>query len=131
MENHRLHFLRLCYHILVRQTQVLFESEGIEMSYTVHHAGHDVFVYCASDPETNYNMYYSDIEKKINDDGYVPETSIEHLIGMIVLAFDCDDNYGEYDESTGFGGYGDKFTLNECFRYIEDSGGYREFDYMA
>ena len=51
------------------------------------------------------------------------------LISMIILHFDCDDNYGEYDEETGMGGYGEEFTLEECFRYIEESGGYSEFDY--
>lgn len=100
------------------------------MSYMVNHAGHTVSVVCASDPATNYHTYYRDIEKQIIADGYTPETSMEHLITMIVLAFDCDDNYGEYDEETGFGGYGESFTLEECFRYIEESGGYTEFDYI-
>ena len=51
--------------------------------------------------------------------------------GNTSLSFDCDDNYGEYDEETGFGGYGTEFTLEECFRYIEESGGYKEFDYYC
>jgi hypothetical protein len=50
---------------------------------------------------------------------------------MIILSFDCDDNYGEYDEETGFGGYGKEFTLEECSRYVEESGGYEEFDYWC
>ena len=29
--------------------------------------------------------------------GYTPKTSIEHLVHMIILMFDCCDNYGEYD----------------------------------
>ena len=74
-------------------------------------------------------MDNKDIEQKILTDGYKPKTSMENLIKMIVLYFDCDDNYGEYNEETGFGGYGEGFTLEECFRYIEDSGGYAEFDY--
>lgn len=101
------------------------------MSYIREYAGHTVFVVCASNPEATYDAYYSDIEKQIVADGYVPETSMENLIKMIVLSFDCDDNYGEYDEETGFGGYGEAFTLEECFRYIEESGGYREFDWVA
>ena len=72
-----------------------------------------------------------DIEQKILNDGYTPKTSMENLITMIVLSFDCDDNYGEYDEETGCGGYGEEFTLEECFRYIEESGGYAEFDYYC
>ena len=50
---------------------------------------------------------------------------------MIILAFDCDDNYGEYDEESGCGGYGESFTLEKCFEYVENSGGYSEFDYYC
>lgn len=27
------------------------------------------------------------------------------------------------------GGYGENFTLEECFRYVSENGGYSEFDY--
>lgn len=101
------------------------------MSYTRKVGDMMVFVSCASNPEVNYETYYNDIENKILNDGYEPKTSMDNLISMIVLSFDCDDNYGEYDESTGSGGCGDEFTLEECFRYIEDSGGYYEFDYYC
>lgn len=101
------------------------------MSYTRKVGDVTVFVNCASDPETNYEKYYKDIEQKILDDGYKIETTMDNLITMIVLSFDCDDNYGEYDEETGFGGYGEEFTLEECFRYVEESGGYQEFDYYC
>lgn len=84
-----------------------------------------------SNPEVTYAMYYGDIERKIIKDGYNPRTSMENLISMIVLHFDCVDNYGEYDEETGCGGYGNEFTLEECFRYVEESGGYDMFDYIA
>ena len=90
-----------------------------------------ITVICASNPEETYNQYYSDIEKRITADGYIPKTSMENLIKMIVLYFDCDDNYGEFDAETGCGGYGNKFTLDECFRYIEESGGYEEFDFYS
>ena len=82
-------------------------------------------------PEATYEMYYKDIEKKIIADGYKVKTSLENLISMIILSFDCDDNYGEYNEESGMGGYGEEFTLKECFRYIEESGGYAEFDYYC
>lgn len=95
------------------------------MSYTRN----GITVVCAADPETNFAMYYGEIEKRIVADGYKPETSMEHLISMIVLSFDCDDNYGEFDEETGCGGYGDEFSLDECFRYVSESGGYEEFDW--
>lgn len=101
------------------------------MSYARRIGNIAVFVDCVSNPEAAYDKYYIDIEKKIVADGYKPETTMENLIKMIVLLFDCDDNYGEYDKETGCGGYGEEFTLEECFRYVEESGGYREFDYYC
>lgn len=101
------------------------------MSYTRKVGDMMVFIDCASNPEANYEKYYDDIERKIIEDGYNPETTMDNLISMIILSFDCDDNYGEYEEETGFGGYGNEFTLEECFRYVEDCGGYAEFDYYC
>lgn len=101
------------------------------MSYVRKVGDMTVFVGCVSDPEGTYDTYYKDIEQKILADGYKPKTTMDNLIVMIILSFDCDDNYGEYDEETGCGGYGDEFTLEECFRYIEESGGYAEFDYYC
>ena len=101
------------------------------MSYTRKVGDMTVFIGCASNPEETYATYYKDIENKIVEDGYEPETSMDNLITMIILSFDCDDNYGEYDEESGMGGYGEKFTLEECFRYVEESGGYAEFDYYC
>lgn len=101
------------------------------MSYVREVGDMVINVICASNPEAAYETYYKDIEKKIIADGYKPETTMDNLILMIILSFDCDDNYGEYDEKTGFGGYGEEFTLEECYRFIEDSGGYREFDWYC
>ena len=101
------------------------------MSYTHKVGDMMITVVCSSNPEGNYNMYYEDIEQKIMADGYEPKTTMDNLIAMIVLSFDCDDNYGEYDEESGMGGYGEEFTLEECFRYVEESGGYSEFDYYC
>lgn len=101
------------------------------MSYTRQVGDMTIFVNCISNPEATYAEYYSDIERKIIADGYKVETTMENLISIIILSFDCDDNYGEYDEETGFDGYGEEFTLEECFRYVEESGGYREFDYYC
>ena len=89
-----------------------------------------VTVISAADPETNFRTYRSEIEKHIREDGYVPETGFENLIVSAVLCFDCDDNYGEYDPETGCGGYGDSFSLPEFFRYVEENGGWKEFDYL-
>ena len=101
------------------------------MSYIRQIGDITVFVNCVSNPEANFEKYYKDIESKIIKDGYKPRTTMSNLISMIVLSFDCDDNYGEYDEETGFGGYGEEFTLEECLRYVEECGGYREFDYYC
>ena len=101
------------------------------MSYTRKVEDMVIHISCASNPEATYEMYYKDIENKIIADGYKVKTSLENLISMIILSFDCDDNYGEYDEESGMGGYGEEFTLKECFRYIEESGGYAEFDYYG
>ena len=101
------------------------------MSYVNHIGDMEVFVSCTSNPEGNFEKYYDDIKNKIVEDGYNPKTTMANLITMIVLYFDCDDNYGDYDEETGFGGYGEEFTLEECFRYVEECGGYREFDYYC
>lgn len=101
------------------------------MSYTRTIGDMTVFINCVSNPEHTYETYYKAIKERIVADGYMPETTIDNLITMIVLYFDCDDNYGVYDEGTGFGGYGEKFTLEECFRYVEENGGYKEFDYYA
>lgn len=101
------------------------------MSYIRQIEDTTVFVNCASNPEENLVKYYNDIQNKIVIDGYTPITTMNNLISMIILYFDCDDNYGEYDKETGLGGYGNEFTLEECFRYVEESGGYREFDYYC
>lgn len=101
------------------------------MSYMSKIGKVTVFVDCICNPEETYSMYYDDIKSKIIKDGYKPRTTMDNLISMIVLSFDCDDNYGEYDEKSGFGGYGEEFTLEECFRYVEEYGGYREFDYYC
>lgn len=101
------------------------------MSYTRNFGDMTVFVNCICNPEATYAENYNDIERKIIADNYNPVTTMDNLIEKIILSFDCDDNYGEYDEETGFGGYGNEFTLEECFRYVEECGGYREFDYYA
>lgn len=67
----------------------------------------------------------------IREKGYEPKTSMENLITMIFLRFDCPDNFGEYDEETGFGGFGEEFTIEGCKQYVEASGGLAEFDYEA
>lgn len=101
------------------------------MSYTRKVGDMTIHINCTSNPEGTYEMYYKDIEKRIIADSYKPKTSMDNLITMIILSFDCDDNYGEYDEESRMGGYGEEFTLEECFRYVEESGGYTEFDYYC
>ena len=101
------------------------------MSYSRKVGDLTVNVICASNPEANFAQSYSDIERWIVKENYEPKTTMENLVSMIVLSFDCDDNYGKYDKETVCGGYGEKFTLEECKRYVEESGGLREFDYYA
>ena len=67
----------------------------------------------------------------VREKGYVPKTNIENLVQMIIAHFDNPDHYGEYDAETGCGGYGDEFTIEECKRYVEESGGFKEFDYFC
>lgn len=67
----------------------------------------------------------------VREKGYKPETTIENLVQMIIAHFDSPDHYGEYDAETGRGGYGDEFTVEECKRYVEEFGGFREFDYFC
>ena len=66
----------------------------------------------------------------ISEKGYTPKTTIENLVEMIMLYFDYPDNFGEYDEEIGAGGYGKRFTIDSCKQYVEDSGGFQEFDYV-
>ena len=101
------------------------------MSYIREIGDTTVHVVCASDPETTHAKYCEDIKQRIIADGYEPKTSMDNLIGMVVLSFDCDDNYGEYEPDTGLGGYGDEFTLGECFAYVDDCNGWQEFDFWA
>lgn len=56
---------------------------------------------------------------------------MKNLVQMIIAHFDSPDHYGEYDIETGCGGYGDEFTIEECKRYVEESGGIKEFDYFC
>lgn len=67
----------------------------------------------------------------VREKGYEPKTNIENLVQMIIAHFDSPDHYGEYDAETGCGGYGDEFTIEECKRYVEESGGIKEFDYFC
>lgn len=58
----------------------------------------------------------------IYDKPYKIQTSLENLVYMILLHFDCSDNYD---------GYGNGFTIEGCKQYVEDSGGFAEFDYYC
>lgn len=74
---------------------------------------------------------YDWLAKWIVDSGYKTKTTIENLVHMIILHFDCCDNYGDFDANTGCGGYGEGFSINECKRYVAESGGFSEFDYYC
>ena len=54
--------------------------------------------------------------------GYVPDTDMENLCCMVYAHFECAIEDREY-------GYED--TFEDLQRYVEDSGGYSEFDYWC
>lgn len=71
-------------------------------------------------PEDDYTKYPAEkmcdcdrIAKRIMDDGYFPRTDIKNIVEMVLAYYDYDDD----------------FNLDECFEYVEDSGGWKEFDY--
>lgn len=72
-------------------------------------------------PEDDYTKYPAEkmcdcdrIAKRIMDDGYFPRTDIKNIVEMVLAYYDYDND----------------FNLDECFAYVEDSGGWTEFDYL-
>ena len=55
---------------------------------------------------------------------YKIQTNLENLVLMIISHFDCPERYGDC-------GSGDEFTIEGCKQYVEDSGGFAEFDYYC
>lgn len=92
------------------------------MSYTRRVGSNVVYVDCIADPEGNYYDHKDEILVAIKVDGYEPKTTYDNLICMVILSFDCDDNYPEW---------GDEFTTEMCLEYVKASGGWKEFDYYA
>lgn len=84
-----------------------------------------------SDTPEEKKCDYDRIADWIIQSGYKVKTTIEHLTTMIIGIFDCPDYYGEYNPETGGGGYGDGFTIDGCKQFVEDSGGFAEFDYYC
>ncbi len=72
---------------------------------------------------------YESVREWVVQSDYCPQTSVDNLALMIMLHFDCADNYGAFDAESGCGGYGECFSLSECKRFVSDSGGFAEFDY--
>lgn len=93
----------------------------------------DVYGRWTYEPDTPEEKKYDcdRIADWVREKGYEPKTNIENLVQMIIAHFDSPDHYGEYDAETGCGGYGDEFTVEECKRYVEESGGFKEFDYFC
>ena len=82
--------------------------------------------------EPNYSKYprekwcdYDHMAAWICELGYLPKTSMENLITMIFLHFDCPDNFGLDSE------YGGSFSIDGCKLFVEHSGGLQEFDYES
>ena len=79
----------------------------------------------------NKESDWAQIIQRIRDDGYHPKYGMNNLVTNVILHFDSPESFGEYDPETGYGGYGDGFTLDGLFQFVEDSGGWAEFDYLA
>ena len=62
------------------------------MSYTRKVGDMVIFIDCISNPEATYDEYYKEIEAKIIADGYNPKTTMDNLISMIILSFDCESS---------------------------------------
>lgn len=83
--------------------------------------------------EWEFEEIRGEIQREILRLGYTIDDfkyGIRNVIVMAVLSFDCPDNYGEYDPETGEGGYGDVFTLDGLFQYVEDCDGWQVFDWV-
>lgn len=80
-------------------------------------------------PEESYNNYPDSkmcdcdrLAKRIMESGYEVKTTMQNLVEMIFAYFDNPDM-----ESEGY----DRQDISECFRYVEESGGFAEFDYYG
>ena len=81
---------------------------------------------------TNYPI--ESIEREIHRLGFRDndfEHGVRNAIIMAIVSFDCVGNYGEYNPATGCGGYGEEFTLDGLFQYVDDCGGWLMFDWEA
>ena len=71
---------------------------------------------------------YEKIEEDIKQRGYIPKTSMENVINMVFAYFDVPEieelGYERFNED-GF------LNVNECIQYVEESGGYSEFDFYC
>lgn len=79
-----------------------------------------------------YADYYNAIQEEINRLGYAPSDfkhGVDNAIITAVVSFDDADNYGEYNPANGCGGYGESFTLDGLFQYVDDCGGWMLFDW--
>ena len=85
----------------------------------------------SADQWYNKESDWAQIIQRIRDDGYRPKYGMDNLVTKVILHFDSPESFGEYDPETGSGGYGDEFTLDGLFQFVEDSGGWAEFDYLA
>ena len=85
---------------------------------------------CQWKPEEDYTNYpdankcdCDRIAELIMESGYEIRTDLENLVYNILAYFDCCDNLDEYDMENNF--------VSECMRYVQESGGFEEFDYYV
>ena len=69
---------------------------------------------------------YGQIWFAIKADGYVPETSMDNLVIMVLLHFE--NELDQYDSDVD---YGDEFTIDGCRAFVYDNNGWKEFDYYC
>ena len=68
---------------------------------------------------------WAKVIQKIKDDGYKPKYGMDNLVTMVFSYFDTPDLEDEYN------GEYDRNNIEDLFRYVKDSGGWAEFDYLT
>lgn len=90
--------------------------------------------------EEDYSVYpkkewcdYDYMANWIRSVGYEPETSMENLIDMIFISYDfeLEDSNREFYSDITESENGLMISIEDVSCYVEDSGGFEEFDYYC
>ena len=78
--------------------------------------------------EENYDNYPEEkmcdndyLAERLIADEYKPKTSIEHVVEMVWSFFDEDAEQYGYN----------RYSVDDCYEYVMESGGWQEFDYYC